>query len=120
VSSIQNHRGGGLFSGAASLFYCAFVAGLALANPAQAAKISNHDETEHKLSIAQGDEIAVKTIKPQQSLDSLCLKACVVRIDDNDEDEYELDADDIVAIEDGVMYYDGPDKPEASAPPDKK
>ena len=120
MSPIKSNRGGGSYFGAASLFYFWLVVGLALGSAAHAAKISNHDETEHKLSIAQGEETSVKTIKPQQSLDSLCPKACVVRIDDNDEDEYELDAEDVVAIEDGVMYYDGPDKPSIGSAPDKK
>ena len=66
-------------------------------------------------------------VKPQEVVETVCPKACVIRLNDNEEDEYQLDAADVVSIEDGFLYYDNPeagddkDKPGAGAtPPEKK
>ena len=48
-------------------------------------------------------------MKPLGSLDGVCLKGCVIRLSDSENDEYELEGSEVVSIEDGYLYYDGPD-----------
>jgi hypothetical protein len=80
---------------------------------ADAASITNRDTKDVKVTISEGETTTEHTIRPSQVLDKVCMSGCVVRLDDSDEDEdeYEVEAEDIVAIEDGFLYYDGPDDP---------
>ena len=83
-----------------------------------AVTIANHDEKEHKLTIIEGEAKTDQSLKPQQSLEKICPKGCVVRLNDSEDDEYQLDPDDMVSIEDGYLYHDTPDtSPAAPAPP---
>ncbi|HRD78894.1 MAG TPA: hypothetical protein PK264_23635, partial [Hyphomicrobiaceae bacterium] len=51
--------------------------------------------------------------QPRQVLENICAKGCIIRLNDNDneDDEYVLDGTEIVAIQDGTLYLDGPDNP---------
>src|SRR5262245_52009420 len=95
------------------------VIGLLLsATAAYAVSITNRDEREHRVTVIEGDTKADHTLKPSQSLTGICLKGCTIRINDSEDDEYRLSASDVVSIEDGTVYYDGPDAPAGpSAPP---
>ncbi len=88
---------------------------------ASAATISNRDDKEQKITIIEGDAKADQVLKPQQVLEKICSKGCVIRLNDNEDDEYQLDPEDVVSIEDGYMYHDQPDTPPnapaATAPP---
>ncbi len=42
------------------------------------------------------------------SLEGVCDKGCVIRLNDSEKDEYELKGSEAVSIEDGSLYYDGP------------
>lgn len=80
---------------------------------ADAASITNRDDQEQKLTIVEGESITEHTLKPAQVLENVCMKGCVVRLNDSDEDEYEVEGTDVVSIEEGSLYYDGPDEPQA-------
>ena len=86
---------------------------------AEAATISNRDDKEQKLTIIEGETKSDQTLKPQQVLEKVCLKGCVVRLNDSDDDEYQIDPEDIVSIEDGYLYHDSPDAPADKAPVDQ-
>jgi hypothetical protein len=88
----------------------------ALSGTANAVSVTNRDEKEQKIQIVEGDVKKDHTLKPAAVLDGVCLKGCVIRLNDNDNDEYELDGTEVVTIEDGYLYYDGPDAPPAPAP----
>ena len=88
-------------SGAAAL--------LMICNAAEAASITNRDSKDVKVTITEGETRTEHTIRPMEVLDKVCLKGCIVRLDDGEEDEYEVEGEDIVAIEEGFLYYDGPD-----------
>ncbi|MBN9279939.1 MAG: hypothetical protein J0I57_20210 [Hyphomicrobium sp.] len=79
---------------------------------AEAASITNRDTKDVKVTITEGGTTAEQTIPPMGVLDKVCMKGCIVRLNDGEEDEYEVEAEDIVAIEDGFLYYDGPDSPD--------
>ncbi len=84
---------------------------------AHAVSITNRDEHDHKLTIIEGSSKAEHLLKPAQALSGVCVKGCTVRLNDREDDEYQLEANDVVSIEDGTLYYDGPDTPvEPSGP----
>jgi hypothetical protein len=47
-------------------------------------------------------------LRPSAALEGICKKGCVIRLNDSDKDEYELKGSDVVSIEEGFLYYDGP------------
>jgi hypothetical protein len=91
------------------------VIGLLLSTAAaHAVSITNRDEREHKLTVIEGEAAAEHVLRPSQTLTDICLKGCTIRMNNGEDDEYRLAASDVVSIEDGTVYYDGPD---ASAGP---
>jgi hypothetical protein len=92
--------------------------GLLLGNAAaHAASITNRDDVDRKVTIIEGDTKEDHVLKPSQTLSGVCVKGCTIRLDDIEDDEYVLEGDDVVSIEDGSLYYDKPDTPAAPAPP---
>lgn len=98
---------------AGAILALALMGGNALA----AVSITNRDEKDHKLTIIEneGSAKADHTLKPNQVLENVCAKGCVIRLNDSEEDEYELEGTEVVLIEEGYLYYDGPETP-AEAP----
>jgi hypothetical protein len=91
---------------------CSAAALLTTSIVADAASITNRDEKDIKVTIVEGETSTEHTLKPTQVLDKVCMNGCIVRLEGNDDDEYEVEAGDIVAIEEGFLYYDGPDAQE--------
>lgn len=84
---------------------------LSSSTAAHAVSITNRDEQDHKLTVIEGEAKADHVLKPSQTLNGICAKGCIIRINDSEDDEYQLEADDVVSIEDGSLYYDVPDTP---------
>jgi len=94
------------------------VIGLLLSTAAaHAVSITNRDERDHRVTIIEGETKADYMLKPSQTVADICLKGCTIRMNDSDDDEYRLTANDIVTIEDGTVYYDGPDPSGGSVTP---
>jgi hypothetical protein len=93
------------------------LAGPLMAGAAGAVSVTNRDDKEQKIQIVEGDVKKDHVLKPAAVLDGVCLKGCVIRLNDSDNDEYELDGTEVVTIEDGYLYYDGPDAPPAPGAP---
>jgi hypothetical protein len=83
---------------------------------AHAVSITNRDEQDHKVTVIEGDTTAEHVLKPSQTLNGICAKGCTIRLNDSEDDEYLLEANDVVSIEDGSLYYEGPDTPAQPAP----
>jgi len=83
---------------------------------AHAVSITNRDEHDHKVTIIEGDKATDHVLKPAQALSDICVKGCTIRLNDEEDDEYVLEPDDVVSIEDGSLYYDKPDTPPAPTP----
>ena len=83
---------------------------------AHAVSITNRDDQDHKVTIVEGDTKTEHVLKPSQVLNGICAKGCTVHLDDDEEEEYQLEADDVVSIEEGSLYYDTPDTPAGPAP----
>ena len=92
---------------------------LSSSTAAHAVSITNRDEHDHKVTIIEGDSKVDHLLKPSQALTGICTKGCIVRLNDGDDDEYQLEAEDVVSIEDGSLYYDGPDAPVETPAPGK-
>ncbi len=91
------------------------VIGLLLSTTAaHAVSITNRDERDHRVTVIEGEAAAEHVLKPSQTLTDICLKGCTIRMNNSEDDEYRLAASDVVSIEDGTVYYEGPD---ASAGP---
>jgi hypothetical protein len=78
------------------------------------ASVTNRDDKDHKITIIEGDKKQDFTLKANQVLENICAQGCVLRLNDSEDDEYQLEAKDQVSIEDGYLYYDNQDdeKPE--------
>ena len=72
-----------------------------------ASSITNRDDKDWKVTVIEGDATKDHVLASSAALDGICLKGCVVRLND-DKDEYELKGSETVSIEDGYLYYDGP------------
>jgi hypothetical protein len=97
------------------LLACASAA-LIQSGAALALSLSNRDDHDHKVTIVEGPKSSDHVLKPDATIENVCLKGCIVRLNDSEEDEYELEGTEVVSIEDGSLYYDSPEAP-ASQPP---
>ena len=91
------------------LLAAGFVISSSLVTPALAVSVTNRDDKEHKLTIIEGDARTGQVLKPAGVIDGICMKGCIVRLGDSENDEYELEGAEVVSIEDGYLYYDGPE-----------
>ena len=90
-------------------FGLVILAALVGTDAASAVSVTNKDDKDQKLTVVEGDAKADHVLKPNSSLDGVCLKGCVIRLGDSANDEYELEGTEVVSIEDGYLYYDGPE-----------
>ncbi len=89
---------------------------LSSSTAAHAVSITNRDDQDHKVTIVEGDTRTEHVLKPAQVLNGICAKGCTVHLDDDEEEEYQLESDDVVSIEEGSLYYDTPETPAGPAP----
>jgi hypothetical protein len=75
---------------------------------AHASSLTNRDDKDYKVTIIEGRATKDQVLKPSAALAGICLKGCVVRLNDTEINDYELQGSDVVSIEDGHLYYDGP------------
>ena len=75
---------------------------------AYASSIKNRDGKDCKVSVVEGNATNVYILRPSALLEGVCVKGCVIRLNDSEKDEYELKGSEVVSIEDGYLYYDGP------------
>ncbi len=75
---------------------------------AYASSITNRDGTDQKVSVIEGNAAADHVLRPSATLEGICKKGCVIRLNDSKNDEYELKGSEVVSIEGGYLYYDGP------------
>lgn len=86
------------------------------AETAAAVSLTNRDDRDHKITIVEGTSRQDHTLAPAAALEGICPKGCVIRLNDSEDDEYELEGNEIVSIEEGYLYYDGPDAPSDPVP----
>lgn len=94
--------------------------GVSFATPVAAVSVTNRDDKEHRITIVEEDgaKKVDHVLKPNQVLENICLKGCIIRLNDSEEDEYELvEGTEVVSIEDGYLYYDQPEETPAAPDP---
>lgn len=74
-----------------------------------ALSLTNRDDHDHKVTIVEGSSSKDHMVKPDGVLDNVCAKGCIIRLNESEDDEYELEGTEVVSIEDGYLYYDTPD-----------
>jgi hypothetical protein len=89
---------------------------LSSSTAAHAVTITNRDDQDHKVTVVEGETRTDHVLKPQQVLAGVCLKGCTIHINDDEEEEYQLEGEDVVSIEEGALYYDTPDTPGVPPP----
>mgnify|MGYP007103846965 FL=1 len=89
---------------------------LSSSTAAHAVSITNRDEHDHTVTVIEGNTKANHVLKPSQTLNGICAKGCTIRLNDVEDDEYQLEGEDVVSIEDGSLFYDGPDTAAAQRP----
>lgn len=87
------------------------LAALLWTSTAYAVSVTNRDDRDIKLTVIEGEARQDHILKPSQELKEVCQKGCVIRLNDSESDEYELEGPEVVSIEEGYLYYDGPDAP---------
>ena len=84
--------------------------------PASAVSVTNRDDKDYKLTVVEGDAKVDHVLKAAGVLEGVCPKGCIIRLGDSENDEYELEGTEVVSIEDGYLYYDGPDAGSQTVP----
>ena len=76
--------------------------------PAQSANIGNKDGDSYKVTIDEGSKRATHEIAAGGQLNDVCQQGCIVILDGVDDGTYRLpEGNEIVTIEEGVLFYDG-------------
>jgi translation initiation factor 1 (eIF-1/SUI1) len=85
-----------------------------------AVSVTNRDEKDHQITIIEGEKKQEYTLKPNQALENICAQGCVLRLNNNEDDDYQLEPKDVVSIEDGALYYDNESEAEEKPEDAKK
>ncbi|MEM9029173.1 MAG: hypothetical protein AAGC70_12470 [Pseudomonadota bacterium] len=86
---------------------------------AVSATISNGDAKTYQLRVTGKSGSRSEMLGPGKTIREICTKGCVVRLNDDPNNEWELEGDERVTIEDGLVFYDGPENkpgPEQGVP----
>ena len=86
-----------------------------MTSAASAATITNRGDKEVKLTITEGSSRQDEVLPSGKVVDGVCQKGCIIRLNDNANDEYELEGSESVSVEGGFLYYDSPEN--EGAPP---
>jgi hypothetical protein len=79
-----------------------------MTSAASAATINNRSDKDVKISITEGSSRKDEVLPIGKVIDGVCRKGCIIRLNDNAKDEYELDGSESVSVEGGFLYYDSP------------
>lgn len=82
------------------------IAALLMTSAASAATITNRSDKEVKLTITEGSSRQDEVLPIGKVIDGVCRKGCIIRLNDNSKDEYELEGSESVSVEGGFLYYD--------------
>ena len=85
------------------------IAALLMTSAASAVTITNRGDKEVKLSVVEGSAKQDQVLAIGKVVEGVCQKGCIIRLNDSENDEYELQGSEVVSVEEGFLYYDGPD-----------
>jgi hypothetical protein len=85
-----------------------------LLSSAQAGSITNRDDRDHKVTVIEGEAKKDHVLKPNAALEGICPKGCLIRLNDNvDDDPYELEGSDVISIDGGELWQEKVGEPDA-------
>jgi hypothetical protein len=84
------------------------IAVLLMTSAASAATIANRGDNEVKLTITEGSSRQDELLPAGKVIGGVCQKGCIIRLNDNVSDDYELEGSESVSVEEGFLYYDSP------------
>lgn len=79
---------------------------LASGAPAYALSVTNRDGTDQKITITEGEKQRQEVVATMKTLANVCPAGCVIQLQNGE--EYEFDGNEIVSIEEGLMFLDEP------------
>jgi hypothetical protein len=94
------------------LISTALTAVLASYSSVYALSVTNHDGTDQKLIIIEGEKQREETVAPNKTLSNICPAGCVIQLENGE--EYEFDGQEVVSIEEGLMFLDEPAQEDSS------
>lgn len=74
---------------------------------ALSASVTNRDDRDHSIVIVEGGSQNSHTLKPGEALQGICPSGCIIRLDGDDANPYQLEGSDETSIERGKLYIDG-------------
>lgn len=74
------------------------------ASKSEAIQLTNRDTADHKIVVTEKNGTKEFTLKPSQVLDDICVASCTIKMVDGE--EYEFDGNEVVSIEEGLMFLD--------------
>lgn len=77
-----------------------------------ALSVTNRDGIDQKITITEGEKQRDEVIAPSRTLSGVCPAGCVIKLENNE--EYEFDGNEIVSIEEGLMFLDEPAQEETA------
>ena len=83
------------------------IAALLMTSAASAVTITNRDGIDIKVVVIEGSAKQDIVLQAGKGVEGVCQKGCIIRLNDSDNEEYELDGSETVAVEEGFLYYDG-------------
>ena len=84
------------------------IAALLMTSAAEAVTVTNRDDRDIKVTIIEGDTRQDKVLGAGKVIEGVCQKGCIIRLNDSENDEYELEGSEGVSVEEGFLYYDTP------------
>jgi hypothetical protein len=84
------------------------IAVLLMTSAVSAATITNRGDEEVKLTITEDSSPQDAVLPVGKVIGGVCQKSCIIRLNDNANNEYELDGSESVSVEGGFLYYDSP------------
>lgn len=84
------------------------IAALLMTSAASAVTITNRSDKDEKVTIIEGEARRDNVLGAGKVIDGVCQKGCIVRLNDSENDEYELEGSDAVSVEEGFLYFDTP------------
>ncbi len=83
-------------------------AALLMTSAASAVTVANRGDKDVKLTVIEGDAKQDQVLAAGKVLEGVCQKGCIIRLNDSENDEYELEGSESVSVEEGFLYYDSP------------
>ena len=90
------------------VFTAGLIAALLMTSTASAVTVTNRDSKDVKVTVIEGEAKQDSVLGPGKVIEGVCQKGCIIRLNDSDNDEYELEGSEAVSVEEGFLYYDTP------------